>query len=183
MICFSPYNFILCMKYLTHLIQNEVELSNWKGIKTSRDNSPSLIFSSRMTSSFSLKPQSTLGKLCSISGQKINYTKSKIYFSPHTSPYRIMDVERELCINPCRDFSKYLGVLILTDKRSNRAYSFIIDKLCSRLAKWKANSFSLAGHTTFINVVTASIPTHVMQCTMLLTNVCKETDKINRSFL
>ena len=48
---------------------------------------------------------------------------------------------------------------------------------------WKASSRSLAGRITLINAVTTAIPTHVMQCTMLPTKVCKEIDKINRKFL
>lgn len=33
----SLYIFILCMEYLAHLIQQEVNLKNWAGIKSSRD--------------------------------------------------------------------------------------------------------------------------------------------------
>lgn len=33
----SLYFFVLCIKRLSHLIQNEVERGNWKGIKVSRN--------------------------------------------------------------------------------------------------------------------------------------------------
>lgn len=33
----SPFIFILCMEKLTHLIMDEVEKGNWKGIKAKRN--------------------------------------------------------------------------------------------------------------------------------------------------
>lgn len=92
-------------------------------------------------------------------------------------------MENELGIKAYADFGKYLGVPITTDKRNTRAFNFIIDKLCSKLSSWKACSLSLARHLTLINTITTAIPTHVMQCTLLPTKVCKEMDKINRNFL
>ena len=41
----------------------------------------------------------------------------------------------------------------------------------------------MADRFTLINSVTTAIPTHIMQCTLLPTKICKEIDKLNRNFL
>ena len=120
---------------------------------------------------------------CNIFGQKINYLKSKIFFSPKTGPKNIKRVENELQISFTRNFGKYLGAPILPDRRNMRSYDFIVNKLRDRLASWKVNSLSMADRFTLINSVTTAIPTHIMQCTLLPTKICKEIDKLNRNFL
>lgn len=116
-------------------------------------------------------------------GQKINLTKSKILFSPRTSPSIMASMENELGISSCRDFGKYLGVPILTNKGNKRAYNFIIDKLHNKLSSWKSKTLSLASRLTLINSITSAIPTYVMQITLLPQRICKEIDQINRNFL
>ncbi|KAL0008955.1 hypothetical protein SO802_010457 [Lithocarpus litseifolius] len=172
------------MEYLAHLIQHEVDLQHWKGIKTSRDGptfihlfiADDLILFAKVSKRNSTTIKNTLEKFCFVSGQKINFSKSRIFFSPHTSPSKISQVENDLCISSCRDFGKYLGVPIITDQRSSRAYNFLINKLRSMLA----NSLSLAGRMILINSV---IPTHVMQCHLLPAKICNVMDKLNRNFL
>ena len=41
----------------------------------------------------------------------------------------------------------------------------------------------MAGRCTLINSITSAIPTHIMQCCLLLTTILKELDKLNRNFL
>ena len=36
---------------------------------------------------------------------------------------------------------------------------------------------------TFINFVTSSMPTHLMQCNLLPSKICTKLDEINRNFL
>ena len=91
--------------------------------------------------------------------------------------------ENELGFSSTRDFGNYIGTHILIDRRNKRVYNFIIDKLRARLASWKANSLSFVGCLTLINFVTIALPTHIMQCTLLPTEVRKEIDKLNRNFL
>lgn len=136
------YIFILCMEYLAHLIQHEVDLQHWKGVKTSRDGptfthlffADDLILFDKASKRNCTAIKNTLDNFCSISGQKINFSKSKIYFSLHTLSSRISQVESELGFNSCKDFGKYLGMPIITDQCGNRAYNFLIEKLCSKLA-------------------------------------------------
>ena len=54
-------------------------------------------------------------------------------------------MKNELDIRSSRDFGKYLGVPIITDKRNKRAYNFIIDKLRDRLVNWEEKKSFLSG--------------------------------------
>lgn len=84
------------MEYLAHLIQHEVDLNNWKGIKTSRDGptfthlffANDLILFAKASKKNCTTIKNTLEKFCSIFGQKINYSKYQIPPPPppHTSP-------------------------------------------------------------------------------------------------
>lgn len=188
---FSPCIFILCMEYLAWLIQEEVLSGNWHGFKTSRNGhtftylffADDLILFAKATTKNCLTIKRALDTFCNISSQKINYLKSRIFFSPKIDPRNIKRVENELQISFTRNFGKYLDVPILLDRRNMRSYDFIINKLRDRLASWKANSLSMVNRLTLINSVTTAISTHIMQCTLPPTKICKEIDKLNCNFL
>lgn len=187
----SLYIFILCMKYLASLILYVVDAHSWLGIRISRDGptfshlffADDLILFAKATKRNYHTIKNTINNFCSLSRQKINFSKSRIFFSPHTSPNSINATERELGMRACNDFENYLGVPILTSKRNTKAFNFLIDKLRSKLANWKASALSLVGRLTLITAVTTAIPTHVMHNTMLPSKVFKEINKFNKKFL
>jgi len=147
----SPYIFILCMEHLAWLILKEVSLGNWKGIKSARNSLPfshlffanDLILFAKATKKNYSTIKKVLDTFCNLSGQKINLVKLKIFFSPHTSTSNMANMENELGISSSRNFGKYLGVPILTNKRDKRAFNFIIDKIRDKMASWKAKTLSL----------------------------------------
>ena len=184
---FSPYIFILCMKYLADLIDSEIALGNWTGVKTFRDGpsfthpflADDLILFAKATKKNSITIKRVLDTFCNCSGQKVNHSKSKLFFSPHTSAKNIVAIENKLGMNRMNKFGRYLGVPIITDDRDKRAFDSIVDKVRAKLSGWKARSLSTAGRLTLINSVTSAMPTHLMQCTMLPHKTCTELDKIN----
>ncbi|KAK4604733.1 hypothetical protein RGQ29_012985 [Quercus rubra] len=179
------------MEYLACLNHTKIAQENWKGVKTAREGpifsqlffANDLILFAKATKRNFHTIKKVLNEFCSISGQKVNLEKFRIYFSPHTKPENITHIEHVLGIKHSKEFGKYLGIPILMDGRNKRAYDFIIDKICTRLSSWKARSLSLAGRLTLINSVTSAIPTHLMQCKLLPSKICTELDKINRNFL
>ena len=92
-------------------------------------------------------------------------------------------VQNELGFNISKSFGTYLGVPIVVDGRDQRAFDSLIEKIQSKLAGWKSWTLSLAGRCTLINFVTSAIPTHVMQCCLLLNPICKKLNKLNKDFL
>ena len=187
----SPYLFIMCMEYLAWLIQVKVESGNWIGVKPTRTGpafthlffADDLVLFAKATSKSCQAINRALGNFCAISGQKVNLAKSSIFLPSWCDISRAPLLERELGFKISRSFGKYLGVPIITDGRNKQVYDFLVEKVRTKLAGWKARTFSMAGHCTLINSITSAIPTHVMQCCLLPTFITKELDKLNRNFL
>lgn len=157
-------------------------------MKTSRDGpsfmhlffADGLLLFAKATKKNSITIKRVLDTFCNCSGQKVNHSKSKLFFSPYTSAENIVAIENELGMNRTNEFGRYT---IITDGRDKRAFDSIVDKVRAKLSGWKARSLSMASRLTLINSATSAMPTHVMQCTMLPHKTCTELDKINRNFL
>ena len=102
----------------------------------------------------------------------MNYGKSKLFFSTHTSEANATMAKRELGMERTNDFGKYLGVPIILDGRNKKAFSL-------KALGWKSRSLSMAGRLVLINSVTSAMPIHLIRCTLLPTKICHELDKIN----
>ena len=139
-------------------------------MKTSRDGpsfmhlffADDLILFAKATKKNSITIKRVLDTFCNCSGQKVNHSKSKLFFSPHTSAENIVTIENELGMNRTNEFGRYLGVPIITDGRDKRAFDSIVDKVRAKLSGWKARSLSMAGCLTLINSVTSAMPNRLM---------------------
>ena len=80
------------MEYLACLIQKEVLEGQWNGIKTSRQGpsfshvffADDLVLFAKVTSSNCQAINRVLDQFCSLSGQKVNIGKSRIFLFPKT---------------------------------------------------------------------------------------------------
>ena len=121
----SPYIFILCMEYLSCLIQDKVSKGSWTGVKTSR-NGPTfthlffandLIFFAKSTRKNCTIISRVLENFCCALGQKINFSKSKVFIPPYLDRTYFVFLEEELGLKISNSFSKYLEVPIIVDGR------------------------------------------------------------------
>ena len=126
----SPYIFILCMEHLAWLIHNEVEASNWSRIHVSR-NDPSfthlffandlMLFAKATNKNFTTINR-VLRTFSDISGQKINFNKSRLVLSKRTDPTCATHIKNALDIRLSNHFGKYLGTPILVDGRDKKRF-------------------------------------------------------------
>lgn len=72
-----------------------------------------------------------------MAGQKINYEKSRVFFSPNVAARRKRDICRRLGIMATNNLGRYLGFPIIHKGRVGSAFNFILDKVQSKLAGWK----------------------------------------------
>ncbi len=179
------------MEHLAWLIHSEVEVGNWTGIRCSL-NGPTfthiffaddLVLFPKATKKNCTTINRVLGKFCEMSGQNIIFNKSKLILSKHMTTSRSTLLENDLGMNLSKHFGKYLGAPILNDGRDKKEFDFLLEKIQLRLAGWKIKTLSLVGRLALIQSVTTAIPTHIMQCALLPTKICKSMDKLNRSFL
>ncbi|GLT74509.1 hypothetical protein SLA2020_463010, partial [Shorea laevis] len=187
----SPYLFILCIEYLSLKIQGDINANGWKGSKLGKSGpvinhlffADDLIFIGKATMTNASYLEDLLGFFCLRSGQRVNLSKSRILFSANTS----IDTKRDICsklnISESLHLGKYLGFPITAKKVAKSDCLYIVDKVRSKLAGWKANLLSLAGRATLVSAVLSAIPNYYMQGMFLPSSIHNELDRISRQFI
>ena len=165
------YIFILCMEYLGHLIEQKCVDGSWTPLKASKENLgfSHLLFTDDIILSFKVDSNAyeaileVLEKFCTESKQKISTEKSRIYFSPNVNESLKEEVCDKLGIQEIHDIRKYLGFPLRHRGATRNPYIFIVEKVMSKLARWKAKYLSFTGRTVLIKSVMSTIPNYVMQ--------------------
>lgn len=155
----SPYIFVLCLERLAHRIQHEVETGRWKPLRASRHgpNISHLFFADDML----LFAYSSIGQMDVIkgclddfaraSGQRINFQKSSIFFSPNLSLEAATEINRGVGIPMTDNLGKYLGMKLAHGRHSGLLYSDLLEKITKKMDGWKAKCLSLAGRVTLLH--------------------------------
>lgn len=81
------------------------------------------------------------------------------------------------------DLCRYLGFPIITGRKDKAYYSFLVDKIHSKLTGWKASTLSQAGRITLAQSTILSIPNYVMHTTLIPAAVCDEMERLCRDFI
>jgi hypothetical protein len=85
-----------------------------------------------------------LDNFCSNSGQKINLSKSRVFFSRNIIEQNAQMLSQGLGIEQTNDLGMYLGAPMLHQRTSRNSYTFILDKMRKKLTSWKTNNLSFA---------------------------------------
>lgn len=186
----SPYLFLLCAEGFSFLILDAARTKQLNGISICRGApkithlffaDDSLLFC-RANGEECNKLKEILGVYESASRQKIKIDKSSIFFSPNSS----QDLKEEILniLRPMQDsrHSKYLGLPSIIGRSKKLIFVEIKEKVCKNLAGWKGKLLSLGGNEVLIKVVTHAIPTYTMSCFQLPKSLCKDLEKMMRSF-
>ena len=147
----SPYLFILCMEYLSHLIEHKCRAGSWTSFKASRGNvgvsrllfADDIILFSKVDSMAWNAIAEVLKKFCEEFGQKISQGKSRVYYSPNVSEDMKVEVWERLGINETWNIGKYLGFPILHKGANQRQYNDIVERVMNKLSGWKAKFYPL----------------------------------------
>ncbi|GKV08919.1 hypothetical protein SLEP1_g20489 [Rubroshorea leprosula] len=187
----SPYLFILCMEFLSLRFTDGINSGLWKGCKAGRSGptlshlffADDLIFIGEASQQNCMFFSSVMQEFCARSGLMINHEKSKVLFSKNVQAQTRDNLSSLLGLPQTSSLGKYLGIPITAKKIKQADCNFILDKVRSKLAGWKAKFFTMAGRTTLIKSVLAAIPNYYMQSQMLPSSTLKDLDKISRNFL
>uniref|UniRef100_A0A803Q8H5 Reverse transcriptase domain-containing protein n=1 Tax=Cannabis sativa TaxID=3483 RepID=A0A803Q8H5_CANSA len=186
----SPYLFLLCSEGLTAALRVQENLGLFKGISIARTASAvshllfaddTLIFTTASFASCnSLKEALTLYNLAS--GQKVNYSKSSILFSPNTPPAVSSYFFDTLGLEAKPFISKYLGVPQCFGRSKKSSFDFILHRIGSHLSAWNEKLFSKAGKEVLLKAVIQAIPSYAMSCFRLPVSVCQKIEKMMAQF-
>ncbi|XP_058092378.1 uncharacterized protein LOC131238797 [Magnolia sinica] len=86
----------------------------------------------------------------SISGQKINLSKSVFFCSTKLVPSRVKNISQILGIGRSSGNLSYLGVPMLNGRIRCNAFSPLVEKLAARIGGWKARILSQSGRLALI---------------------------------
>lgn len=149
----SSYLFILCMDFLGQLIQEKCVAKMWQTVKTSQSGPAfshlffvdDLVLFGKVDWMNCSTIRDVLDEFCSMSGQSVSITKSRVYFSPNVD----RDTRESLCdiigFASTPSLGKYLGFPIKHSSTPAYELNFILDRVKQKLEGWKANMLSLAG--------------------------------------
>lgn len=104
-----------------------------------------------------------LASFCSISWQRINHPKSKIWFSPNTPTYLRNAICSEFRFTATCGLGTYLGMPLLHGHVKNTTFNYVLDKAHRRLDRWKAKLLSRASRLILLKSILTALPAYAMQ--------------------
>ncbi|XP_075504628.1 uncharacterized protein LOC142542068 [Primulina tabacum] len=116
------------------------------------------------------------------SGQAINFGKSGIPYSGNVHQDVKNNVSSILGVNSPLDTGKYLGLPSLIGRRKKMVFSYIKERIWSRIQSWKNKPLSKAGREILIKAVAQAIPSYCMSVFLLPVSIAKEIQRMLNSF-
>ncbi|XP_030502854.2 uncharacterized protein LOC115718027 [Cannabis sativa] len=111
------------------------------------------------------------------SGQKINFHKSTIFFSPNTSAVNRTQICNRLVMPEASEGSLYLGLPNIVGRNKNAVLGFLKNKVIARVNSWDGKVLSRAGKEILLKTVVQSLPTYAMSVFLLTKSTCLEIEK------
>lgn len=186
----SPYLFILYMEVLGRIIEEKCARKVWNPVKVSNSGPAfshlffvdDLLFAKANTMNCS-SVREAIEEFCSRSGQKINFTKSKVFFSMNITSGQREELCDILGFHLTSNLGTYLGFPLRHVRSSNQDLNFVVSRVEQKLVGWKANLLSFASWNVLIQASLNSIPSYVMQSTLLPTRIIDKLDRTSKNFL
>lgn len=132
------------METLGHSITKAVEDGRWKPCHVTRASrslshlffaDDLLLFGKASTPQAETMMQ-ILQQFCTASGQRVNNTKSKVWYSPNTPLHTIQAISANFKIPSTSNLGKYLGIPLFHGKVHRGAFNYILDTVNKRLGGW-----------------------------------------------
>jgi hypothetical protein len=186
----SPFLFILGSEIMLRLMAREENLGLLYGIKMARSCPPIshllfaddvLIFSKANVSEAGVI-LNCLSTYSSWSGQRINISKSAIFFSRNCRDSIKVAINGVLNLAQIPARAKYLGIPLFMHRSKKTSFMELKDRIFAKITGWKAKLLSQAARTTLVKSVANAIPTYVMSLFLLPNNLCSSINAGLRKF-
>lgn len=117
-----------------------------------------------------------------ISGQKINYVKSAITFSPNMNDICRREVCQQLDVKEQLSPGRYLRMPMIIGRKINATFSFLLERIQQRLQGWAHQPRSKAGKVTLLKSAAQVIPNFWMGMFLIPVEVCQGIERAMNSF-
>lgn len=77
----------------------------------------------------------------------------------------------------------YLGLPLGSRFKNKEVWDSVVDRMCKKLASWKAQFLSRGGRVTLIKAALASIPVYFFSLFVIPSQVALQIEKLQRDFL
>jgi ribonuclease HI len=186
----SPYLFLICAEVLSSMVSEANNKRLLTGVPTSKygPRVSHLIFAddSLFFCRSSLNQWNELTRLLqgyeSASGQRLNCSKTAIFFSKNTPQDEKRIIVEAAGIPVTQRYDKYLGLPALIGKSRMAAFKGIKDRVWKRMQDWKVKFLSQAGKEILLKSVIQAIPTYGMSVFLLPKTLCKEINSLMQKF-
>ncbi|KAM6556148.1 hypothetical protein CsatB_003167 [Cannabis sativa] len=186
----SPYLFLLCAKGFSSLLHQQESRRALSGFKVARR---ALAISHLLFADDSfLFCQATINSCNTIkevleayeraTGQKVNFQKSSLYFSPNVELRDQTLISNFMGIPVRSSFEKYLGLPQHIGRTKKQLFHYLHDKVWGHLHNWKKKVFSKGGKETLLKSVIQAIPTYSMSCFRLPVATCHSLESVMANF-
>ncbi|WOK96223.1 hypothetical protein Cni_G04930 [Canna indica] len=185
----SPYFFIIIQELLSQILDNYMLNGKIKGFKYKGPSISHLFFAddilvfTKCNINYCKNLLETIDNYCDASNQKLNRSKSELFFS-NNCPHKLKE---DICslfkIKDGHVPLKYLGSYI-DSKRLNCNYqNIIVDKATERIDNWAGKNISQAGKIVLLNSMVNSILIHSLSSIWINDKVINRFRSVSRDFL
>ncbi|XP_060965586.1 uncharacterized protein LOC133034509 [Cannabis sativa] len=116
------------------------------------------------------------------SGQRINFSKSSMFFSNNTGSVVRDSICAMLEIYEADENGYYLGLPCSVGRNKNAILGFLKDKLRKRIQGWERRILSRAGKEVLPKSIAQALPSYAMSFFLLPSNTCKELKRLMAKF-
>lgn len=165
----SPYLFILCAEGLSALIKRYEGLGWLHGVRVAR-NAPTIshmLFADdsyifcKASGGETSKLMELLAKFERASEQKVNYTKSSVFFSPNNSYERRGELCSLMGMMEADENNKYQGLPNCIGRKKATTFGYLKDRVRQKLQSWEGRMLSKVGKEILIKTVAQSLPSYL----------------------
>ncbi|KAL9667077.1 hypothetical protein QQ045_001424 [Rhodiola kirilowii] len=168
----SPFLFLICSEWLNLKIMEYQRRRKLNGVKIC-GGAPEITHMLFTDDSIfflcaNMKNAKNLKKILKeyelLSGQKVNLSKSEIYFGRNIMENDRQIISETLEVRRVESISKYLGLPVAFGHNGTEMFKNIIGRIWKKMQGWKEKKLSIAGKEVLIKAVVQAMPTYAMSC-------------------
>ncbi|KAG8496872.1 hypothetical protein CXB51_008016 [Gossypium anomalum] len=182
----SPYLFLICAEGFSILLEKAKQSGLMKGAPIGRERfsinhlffADDCILFEDASSEGAMVVYDTIREYESISGQRVNFDKSLIYFGANMEANIKESIVNLLGVREASNPEKYLGLPMMIGRKKNWAFADFVDRFRKIISGWSVRFLSMGGKEVFIKSILQALPVYVMQCFALPKELCRKLEDI-----